>query len=73
MPAIVEDQCSPILVRAFPGILVLVQGVRQTEPGPIIPWEMGGHPVHDNTNPGLVQGIDQELEILRRAVTTAGA
>ncbi len=69
VPAVVEDQRAPVLVRAFARVCVLVKR-GAVEPGqrPVVAREMRRHPVNDHADAGLVQGVDQELEIVGRAV-----
>jgi hypothetical protein len=66
--AVIEDQRAPILVRPLARVFVLVKG-RAVKAGqrPFVAREMRRHPVHEHPDAGLVQGVDQVLEIIRRA------
>jgi len=65
----VKDVGAPVLVSPLSRILVLVQGGSvETGQGPIIAWEMGRHPIHDHTDTGRVQSVDEVLKVLRGAV-----
>ena len=63
--AVVEDERAPVGVRALLGVEMLVQS-RAVEPGqrPLVAWEVGGHPVHDHTDAGLVERVDHEPEVV---------
>ena len=67
-PAVVEDERAPVRVRAAPRVGVLVQR-RAVEAGqrPLVAGEVGGHPVDDDADPGLVQPVHQVAELIRRA------
>src|SRR5712691_2679478 len=57
--AIIEDQRSPILVGAFAGIFMFVKsGAIKACKGPVVPWEMSGHPIDDHADPTLVKRVD---------------
>src|SRR5262249_3391882 len=71
--AIIEDQGAPVLVGAFAWILVLEEGgAVEASQRPVVAWEVSGHPVHYHTQARFVEGVDQKLEILRRAVAAGG-
>ena len=68
VPSIIENQGAPILVRALARVLVLVKRrAIEMRQRPIVPWKMRRHPIHDDADARLVQGVDQELEIIRCA------
>ena len=67
-PAEVEDQRAPVRMLAPPRVGMLVQR-RAVEAGhrPLVPGEVGGHPVDDDADAGLVQPVHQVAELVRRA------
>src|SRR5205807_621548 len=69
----IKDKRAPILMRALAWIFVLVKGGAVIfGEGPIIARKMRGHPIDDDADTGLVKAIDEELEVVRRAVTMRG-
>src|SRR5262249_2304357 len=66
--AVVEDQRAPVLVLTLPRILVLEQrrAVESRQTVRVL-REVTRHPVEDHAEPGTVGGVDEELEVLRRA------
>ena len=69
VPAVVEDQRAPILVRPFARVFVLVErGAVEAGQRPVVAREMRRHPVNNHPDARLVQRVDQILEVLRRAV-----
>ena len=66
--AVVEDQRAPVLVLALPRIRVLVErrAVEARQAVRVL-RKVSGHPVEDHAEPGLVAGVDEELEVLGRA------
>ena len=70
VPAVIEDQRAPVLVRTFARVLVLIErGAVEARQRPVIPRKMRRHPVHDDTNAGFVQRVDEKLKIIGRAIT----
>ena len=68
MPAEVEDERAPILVRAFARVVMLVKrGAVKAGKRPIIARKVRRHPVHQHADARLVQRVDQILKIIRRA------
>ena len=66
--AVVEDQRAPVRVRAQPGVGVLVErGPVELGQRPRVAREVRGHPVDDDPDARLVQGVDQEPEVVGRA------
>ena len=66
VPAEVEDERAPILVRAFARVFVLVKrGAIELRQRPIVAREMRRHPIHDHANARFMQGVDQKLEVVR--------
>ena len=65
----VEDERPPVRVRAAPRVGVLVE-VRPVEPGqrPVVAREVGRHPVEDHADAAPVHRVDEELEVVGRAV-----
>ena len=72
--SVVEDVALPVLVKALPGVLVLVQ-VRAVEVGEREPVrrKVGRHPVEDHTDATLVQVVHQEHEVLGRPEAAGGS
>ena len=67
----IEDERAPILMGPLPRVGVLIKGCAvELCQRPGIPGKMGGHPVHNDADPGPMQRIDEELEVVRRAVAT---
>ena len=65
----VEDERAPIGVLALARVGVLVQVGAVEVPEPVlVGGEVGRHPVEDDRDPGLVEGVDQRHEVLRGAV-----
>ena len=69
MPAVIENQRAPVLMRAFArvGMLVKRRAVELRQ-RPVVPREMRRHPVHDHPDARRVQFVDEKLKILRRPV-----
>ena len=63
----VEDERAPVGMLAAARVGVLVQ-LRAVEPGqrPGVLREVGGHPVDDHADAGLMQPVDQVAEVVRR-------
>ena len=73
VPAKIENERAPVLMRAFARVFVLVKrGAVELRQRPFIARKMRGHPVHNHTDARLVQRVDEKLEILRRAVAAGG-
>lgn len=74
MAAKVENERAPVLVLTFARVFVFVES-RAIEAGerPIIAWEMSGHPIDNDANAGLVQGVNEELEIFRWTEAAGGS
>ena len=72
-PAEIVDRGVPVRVKAAARVGMLVEG-RAVEAGEpvLVGWEMGGHPVEDYAEPGLVRAVDEALEALRIAVAAGG-
>ena len=69
VPAIIEDQRAPILVRAFPGIFMFVETrAIETRQCPIIPGKMRRNPIDNDSDTCFMQRIDEKLKIIRRSV-----
>ncbi len=66
---VVEDRAAPVGMHAKPrvGVLVEVRAVEVLQPK-LVGREVRRHPVEDHADAVLVQVIDQEHEVLRRAV-----
>ncbi len=66
--AVVEDQRAPVRVLAALRVGVLVQR-RAVEPGqrPRVAGEVRGHPVEQHADAGLMQPVDEQPELIRRA------
>ncbi len=68
LAAVVELQRPPVRVRGPARVLVLVQRPPvELREGPVVAREVRGHPVDDHPDPGLVQGVHQEAEVVRGA------
>ena len=66
--AVVEDERAPVLVLALPRIRMLVERrAVEARQAVLILRKVSRHPVEDHADAGLVERIDEELEILRRA------
>ena len=67
--AVVEDRALPVGMEAQArvGVLVEVRAVEAREPVRVV-GEVRGHPVEDHADARAVQRVDQEHEVLRRAV-----
>lgn len=66
----VVDQGVPILVKAFQRVAVFVQrGAVELGQTVGIGGEMRRHPIENHADVGLVTGIDERREIVRRAET----
>src|SRR5436309_2573421 len=51
MPAIIENEGAPILVRAFAGVFVLEKrGAVEAGESPIVAREVGGYPIDDDAD-----------------------
>ena len=69
-PSVIVDQGSPVRMGALSGIQMLVQtGAVKSGKAVGISGEMGGHPVQDHADPGLVHFIHEEHEVLRSPVS----
>ena len=65
--AVIENQRAPILVRAFARVFVLVEsGAVEARQGPVVPRKMRRDPIQQHADAGLMELVDQKLEILRR-------
>src|SRR5437867_5471053 len=65
----IENERTPICVGSFAGVFVLVEGgAVEARESPIIPWEMGGHPVYKDADACFVERIDEKLKLIRGAV-----
>ena len=73
MPAKIENQRAPILMRAFARVFVLEKrGAVEFRQRPVIARKMRRHPVHNHADARLVQRVDEKLKILRRAEAARG-
>src|SRR6476660_1828706 len=69
VPAIVEDQRAPVLMRAFTRIFMLVEGgAVESGQRPVVAGKVGGHPINEHANAGFMERVEQKLKIFRRAV-----
>ena len=69
----VEDQRAPVGVLALAGVGVLVEGgAVEAGQGEVVLGEVGRHPVDDDADAGLVQGVDEEPEVVGRAEAGGG-
>ena len=68
VPAVVEDQRAPVLMLALPrvGVLEERRAVEARQPVFVL-RKMARHPVENHAEAGLVAGVDEQLEVLRRA------
>ena len=63
--AVVELQGAPVGVGGPQRVLVLVQGTAvELGQRPVVAREVRRHPVHEDADPGPVQGVDQVLEVV---------
>ena len=68
----VEDQGVPVRMHALQWVGVLVQMRAIEVPQAVfVVREVGRYPVEDHADAGLMQGVDQVHEVLRRAVAAA--
>ena len=67
--SVVKDHCPPLFMLAAAGVGVLIAGgaVKHIQPVTVL-GEVGGHPVQNNADAGLVQLIHQGHKILGGAV-----
>ena len=66
--AVVEDQRAPVGVLALARVLVLVERrAVEAAQAVVVLREVRRHPVEDHADAGLVQGVDEELEVVRGA------
>ena len=71
--AVVEDERAPVLLLAAPRVGVLVErGAVEVRERPGVLGEVGGHPVDDDADAGLVQGVDEVPEVVRAAEAGRG-
>ena len=72
-PAVVKDPGSPGGVLALAGVLVLVAGAAvELVEAVLILAEVGGHPVQNDADAGLVHPVDEVHKVLRCAVAGGG-
>jgi hypothetical protein len=72
--AVIEDVGAPVLVHAQTRILVLVEGgTVEAGQGPGVHGEVAGHPVQDDADAGLVTGVHEMAEVVRRAEAGGGS
>ena len=73
VPAVVEDQRAPVLMLALPRVLVLEErrAVEAREPVFVL-GKVARHPVENHAEAGLVAGVDELLELFRRAEAAGG-
>src|SRR5687767_4535942 len=71
--AVVEDQTLPVGMKSEPLVLMFVEmrTVEVSEPVLVL-WKVRRNPVKNHSDPALVKAVDQEHQILRRAVTAGG-
>ena len=73
VPAVVENEGPPILVRALARVFMLVERrAVETCQRPLVAREMRRDPIHQQTDAGLVHRIDEILKIVRSAEATGG-
>ena len=66
--AVVEDERAPVLVLALARIGVLVErGAVEAREAVLVLRKVARHPVEDHADAGLMAGVDEVLEVLRRA------
>ena len=64
-PAEVEDVGAPVGLVAAPGVRVLVEGQAvEAREGERVAREVARHPVEDDADAGLVEGVDEVLEVV---------
>ena len=69
MAAVVEDVGAPIGMQAEARVFVLVQrSAVETGERPVVLREVAGHPVEQHAQAGLVAGVDESPQVVRRAV-----
>ncbi|CRH94700.1 Uncharacterised protein [Chlamydia trachomatis] len=69
----VENVGSPVRMLATQRIRILIQGSAvETSKRPVVLWEVGGNPVKDDANSGLVEFVDKVAEIVGCAETRGG-
>src|SRR5882724_6830480 len=74
MTAKIENERAPILMFTFARIFVFVKSrAVKTGKRPVVTRDMGGDPIDNDADARLVEGIDEELEIFRRAVAASGS
>ena len=67
LPAEVEDVGAPVGVLAAQRVGVLVErGAVEAAERPLVLGEVGRHPVEDHADAGLVEGVDEVLEVVGR-------
>ena len=70
---VVEDHGAPVFVLAQPAVGVFVEGrAVERDQAVVVLGEVRGHPIQDDADVGLVQGIDESLEIIRGAEAAGG-
>ena len=68
MPAIIENERAPILMRPFARVFMLVKRCAvETRERPVVARKMRRHPVHQHADARLVKRVDKILKIVRRA------
>ena len=66
--AVVEDEGAPVAVLAEARVGVFVEmGAVEVAEAVFVAREVGRHPVEDDADAALVQRVDEEHEVLRRA------
>ena len=70
VPAIVENGALPVRVETLAGVrmIVEVRAVKICQPVGI-GWEVGRHPVQDDPNAGLMEGVHEVHKFLRSAIS----
>ena len=65
VPAEVEDERSPVRMRATARILVLVErGSVEPSESELVARKVRRHPVEDHADPGRVQRVDERAEVV---------
>src|SRR5215472_12568550 len=71
VPAVIENECAPILMGSFARILMLVKS-RSIEPRqrPVVPRKVCRDPIDNHADPSFMQCIHQELKVVGCSIST---